>query len=203
MNTMITTLLARKMADQNQQRTQILSSSTGRILAASAILIEFHTAGSSSSSNSSSTIYQIDPSGQYWICQAVVSGRYASTIEQQFMNRLRERYYSRKAVHGIHDHHHHHRNPIDTTSTTLTRNQVCDVLSQLSVDDALTMATQCVLDGVIRRNGGNNNHLQPQQQSRGSNIQLRGIVLSSTNNNELSVQTFSNHGLLSRLQAHS
>jgi hypothetical protein len=221
--TTITTILARMMADQNQQRTQILSSNMGRIVAASAILIEFHHAGVGTGRTSSmtpigtnledgrdtisvnekdqinndvkrpissSTIYQIDPSGQYWICQAVVSGRHASQIEQQLRNRLLERYTS--------DSIQHQSKKSNMATTALSRRQVCTLLSQLSIDDALTMATQCLLDGVTKRKGsqGDDHHHRSQHL-------LRGIVLSATNNNHISVQTFSHHGLLSRLQTDS
>ena len=208
----ITPMLARMMADQNQQRTQISSSSMGRIVAASAILIEFHTpssvmSGTSINSthvnvttaandndnddhSSSSTIYQIDPSGQYWICQAVVSGRFASRIEQQLQTRLLERCKSDSTL-SIHNKNRH--------QMTVTRRQVCDVLSQLSIDDALTIATQCLLNGITQRKGSTN---EDHRSSR-SRIRLRGIVLSSTDSHHVSIQTFSHHGLLSRLPAHS
>ena len=63
----ITSALARMMADQNQQRTQILSN--GRIMAASAILIEFATKMNHDTNekkrSSTSTIYQIESPKKY------------------------------------------------------------------------------------------------------------------------------------------
>jgi hypothetical protein len=221
--TTMTTLLARMMADQNQQRTQILSSNMGRIIAASAILIEFHTGlGSIPTSSAiqddedtittnendqinydaklpsgSSTIYQVDPSGQYWICQAVVSGRHASRIEQYLLNRLLERYTleSKQCTH----HNRHQSKESSTTTPALSRHQVGTLLSKLSIDDAITLATQCLLDGVTNRKGSK----KGDDHQHRSPIQLRGIVLSATNHNHMSVQTLSHHGLLSRLQTDS
>ena len=148
------------------------------------------------SSTGSSTIYQIDPSGQYWICQAVVSGRYASMIEQQLHRRLLERY-------SLDVTRRHQSQPPpppqqaeSSSATTLSRSQVCAVLSQLSIEDAVTLATQCLLDGMTQ--GSNVGGTKDPHRHR-SRIRLRGMALSSTNNNnDLSIQIFTNHGLHSR-----
>ena len=183
----ITSALARMMADQNQQRTQILSN--GRIMAASAILIEFATKmnhNTNEKRSSTSTIYQIDPSGQYWICQAVVSGRYASKIEQELQNRLRERSDRDSTPH------HHQKTKSAPTTEPLSRHQVGTLLAQLSIDDALTMATQSLLAGTSKRKGAHDDH-------RPSKMRLRGIVVSTNSDNDVSIQTLSHCGLLSRL----
>ena len=83
--------MARSLADAAQSQTQ-RASSDGRLLECSAVLVccsDHHHAGYSTSNSS---IWRVDPSGQFWKCHAVVVGRGATPrVEQDLLERLLRR----------------------------------------------------------------------------------------------------------------
>jgi 20S proteasome alpha/beta subunit len=251
----LSVLLARSIADQNQQRTQLLSENRGRMVAATTVLVDFgmvyaehsdydknsttalnaHNDDTSTSINTTTrvqngtnhqhrhraTVYQIDPSGQYWICQAVVAGRCTTIIQQRLHDLVQERFRSVPSENttntttnaatqlSLDDNKINDKLPT-RISSSLTRTQVCSVLSQLSIDDAMTMATQCLVEGIIRSRSITNNEQDDALDTvaattRRLRTRLRGVAIFTNNSNDhqsptVSIQTYSHYGLLSRLQ---
>jgi 20S proteasome alpha/beta subunit len=109
--------LVRAVADQHQQRTQLLSG--GRPVAATAVVLE------------QAKIYRIDPAGTFWICAAVVAGRQARRIEECLLDRL-----ALKGQAG------------GSTPTPPRRREIRSILSQLTIAEAIPLATECLLEGL-------------------------------------------------------
>jgi 20S proteasome alpha/beta subunit len=185
-------ILARTLADQNQQRTQVLGN--GRIVAATAVIIDICSSENKNHATAAATkLYRIDPAGQFWICQAVVAGRYARIIQQNLYDSMLKYQTaattptsSSSSLGSSND----PSNPVCMPSTLL-RQQVCTLLSNLTIDEALKMATQCMIDGMNNRRHVPWNHDQQQHMEP---IRIRGISISKTN---LSVRNYSQRNLLS------
>jgi 20S proteasome alpha/beta subunit len=73
------------------------------------------------------TIWRVDPSGQFYQCHAVVCGMQSPTVERTLLEKLAE-------LHGT-----------NTDATAITTDNIQHVLSQLSEDEAIRIARDCLL----------------------------------------------------------
>jgi 20S proteasome alpha/beta subunit len=130
--------VARQLADDNQLRTQQFQH--GKVLAATMILIMAapHTPSNHiletavahhHTSQQHPGIYRIDPTGQFFPCQAVVAGRRASQLETWLQNQLVQ----------------FHKNETTTTRKNPNASVRTVLAQQLSLEQALVLARDCIL----------------------------------------------------------
>jgi 20S proteasome alpha/beta subunit len=156
---MLMASLARRLADQHQVRTQVLGK--GRGLAAVAVLL--------SSSNSGTTIWRIDPAGQFWKCQAVVSGRHAAAAERLLWETLAAK---QKRT---------------DDKQQLSRTQIQTILSELTIEEALAIASKCIV--AAQKQFGD----RSKRGSSSPTVRLRGV---SMNKDSHIVHTYTQSELL-------
>lgn len=149
-DTFLVSALARRLADQNQVLTQRLGK--GRVLAAAAVVF------GCGDDDDDKAIWRIDPAGQFWKCQAVVSGKHAAVAEELLWQKIQQGRTNAK----------------DDTST-LSRTQVHTKLSALSIPEALEMATQCIVEANAQK--FNSDRSNNNAASRPNTILLRGISI--------------------------
>lgn len=167
-------VVARRLADQHQLRTMELGK--GRILAAVAVLL------------SHESLWRVDPAGQFWKCQAVVSGRFAATSERLLWEEI-------MALNATMDNGNENAAPLDKTSGY----QATRIFTSLSMDACLKIATKCLLKA---------NHqayikIKNKQSDRNSNIspmiRIRAVTIRKTGNGRPKTQYFSHNKLLAFL----
>jgi 20S proteasome alpha/beta subunit len=130
--------VARLLADQNQLRTMHFGQ--GRILAAAAMIWN------------ANAVWRVDPAGQFWQCQACVSGRYTTRVERLVLEKLGDAVHIQGESSG-------------DTNGTLERQDAWHAWSQLSTRQGLRIAAQCIAEA----------HDQ-------SSVRLRAIILSRQDN---------------------
>jgi 20S proteasome alpha/beta subunit len=130
--------LARKSADQHQSLTQ--NTGIGRILASQVLLL------------SEKEIWRVDPTGQFFKCSAAVVGRSSRIVEQLLREKIssdwNEKWKPLFRSTGI-------------TQSTATKGRIKKPLhvrdrhlfSHLSIEQAFTLANECIWDYVALRTG--------------------------------------------------
>jgi 20S proteasome alpha/beta subunit len=180
--------VARQLADDNQLRTQQFQH--GKVLAATMILMQSQKMPSKHHyphnpldeettdhhlKTHSPGIYRIDPTGQFFPCQAVVAGRQASQLEAWLQKELVQL----------------HNKEINSTDSQTKKNSnaaVRTVLAQqLSLEQALVLARDCILQarksttiGFMKSSAKDNNNKSEGARSTfrsTSKVRLRGIVM--------------------------
>ena len=188
--------LARRIADLIQEPTQTVGGRSGRVLASSAVIIgsvnkEKETINKSSmgneatmSDNSSArsviietesnyVIWRIDPSGQFWNCNAVAIGRGAGLAEAVLLRQVSSfkkdsnQNLEANDSNGINNqrmnlslHIDQDKNQDDVDledlMTTLTNRDVQVFLESLSCNDALLLACRCLASAITKRTSPQN-----------------------------------------------
>jgi 20S proteasome alpha/beta subunit len=126
---------ARRLADQQQVLTQ--QAGKGRLLASMVLMISAY------------ELWRVDPTGQFWQCQAAAIGKKAATVEQLLLDRLSRR-----------KHHYHPKRRLwslrktkknkgeNSSDMLLTPAELHSLLSELSIEDALALSTQCITEAL-------------------------------------------------------
>ena len=130
--------LARTVADMIQVPTQSIGTRAGRMLAASALILD----APQTRSGDECRIWRIDPSGQFWSCDAAAVGRGAGVAESFLLKVIARSKAGTDEANGS-------ANELGEEDSdiiaTLSNKDVKTYLGSLSVDDAVEIATQCVL----------------------------------------------------------
>jgi 20S proteasome alpha/beta subunit len=133
--------LARNVADMIQIPTQSIGTRAGSMLAASALIVDAASEGCN--------IWRIDPTGQFWSCDAAAVGRGAGVAESFLLKEITQRMKSPANVEDTEeDDEEEEENDddgIDDGMASLTNQDVKKFLLSLSVDEAIALAQKCVL----------------------------------------------------------
>ncbi|KAL3773598.1 hypothetical protein ACHAWO_010794 [Cyclotella atomus] len=128
--------LVRKLADMAQSSTQSLGSKSGRMLSSSLLAIGINDI------SGNVDIWRVDPTGQFWSLDAGAVGRAAIEIEAELLNEVRQRL--KKNDQEKHDVKDEQQKQPDVSNT-----DVKTYLSSLKVEDALTLANDCIINGIV------------------------------------------------------
>lgn len=134
-------ILARKIADMVQVSTQ---STRNRALAASAIIVNAAEGGGAPE------IWRVDPSGQFWSCDAATVGRGAAGAEAFLRKEIARRMTSSTDMEGSrgddeYDEEEIENDDLGETMASLSNEDVKKFLRTLSMDEAIALARDCVL----------------------------------------------------------
>jgi 20S proteasome alpha/beta subunit len=169
-------LVARLLADQNQMRT--MQEGKGRVLAAVAMIWN------------GDSIWRVDPAGQFWKCQACISGRYTTRVERLVLEKLLDAVNTERES-----------TDDDTQWTSRERNDALHAWSQLSTRQVLRIAAQCITEA----HGHSLEKSSRDNRGPRSLVRLRAIILSRKDKDDrVAVQSFSQRDmtmLLSDLDA--
>ena len=115
------------------------------------------------------TIWRVDPAGHFWLCQAVTSGRYAAAAERLLVKAIT----TNQSV----------------NAKQLSRKQALAILSEFTIDEALAIATKCIIEA--------HNKVSKRFSSRAISstltIRLRGVSLARDGQ---TVRSFSHRNLV-------
>ena len=134
-------ILARNIADMVQASTQ---STRNRALAASAMIVDVAEDGGAPK------IWRVDPSGQFWSCDAATVGRGAAVAEAYLMKEIARRMTSSTDMEGGRggddfDEEEIDNDVLEETMASLSNNDAKKFLRTLSMDEAIALARDCVL----------------------------------------------------------
>ena len=133
--------MARKIADMVQVSTQ---STRNRALAASAIIVD------AAEDGGAPKIWRVDPSGQFWSCDAAAVGRGAAVAEAYLMKEIARRMTSSMDMEGSrggddYDEEEIDNDVLEETMASFSNNDAKKFLRTLSMDEAIALARDCVL----------------------------------------------------------
>lgn len=117
---------ARRFADQQQILTQ--QGGKGRLLASSVLLM------------SSQELWRIEPTGQFWQCLASAVGRKSTVIEKLFFDKLLSLYQKKLQTKRKGSKQH-----FASKITEPNRQELLQFLLDLSIEEVLTLCTQCIV----------------------------------------------------------
>ena len=133
--------LARNVADMIQIPTQSIGTRSGSMLAASALIVDAASEGCN--------IWRIDPTGQFWSCDAAAVGKGAGVAESFLLKEIARRMKSPANVEDTEvdeeEEEDFDDDGIDDGMASLTNQDVKKFLLSLSVDEAIALAQKCVL----------------------------------------------------------
>ena len=133
--------LARNVADMIQIPTQSIGTRAGSMLAASALIVDAASEGCN--------IWRIDPTGQFWSCDAAAVGRGAGVAESFLLKEIARRMKSPANVEDAEidddEEEENGDDGIDDGMASLTNQDVKKFFLSLSVDEAIALAQKCVL----------------------------------------------------------
>ena len=133
--------LARNVADMIQIPTQSIGTRAGSMLAASALIVDAASEGCN--------IWRIDPTGQFWSCDAAAVGRGAGVAESFLLKEIARRMKSPANVEDAEidddEEEENGDDGIDDGMASLTNQDVKKFLLSLSVDEAIALAQNCLL----------------------------------------------------------
>ncbi|KAL7549187.1 hypothetical protein ACHAWF_012453 [Thalassiosira exigua] len=132
------TSLARRVADMAQRSTQSLGGRYGRMLSSS--LLAVGERSPSDVDGDSLILWRVDPTGQFWRVDAAAVGRGALDAESELQTRVR-RWKSKKAD-WEHD---------NELECAVRHEDVRAYLGSLTPDEAVQVATDCLVEGIMRR----------------------------------------------------
>eukprot|EP00560_Eucampia_antarctica_P005891 CAMPEP_0197841178 /NCGR_PEP_ID=MMETSP1437-20131217/46029_1 /TAXON_ID=49252 ORGANISM="Eucampia antarctica, Strain CCMP1452" /NCGR_SAMPLE_ID=MMETSP1437 /ASSEMBLY_ACC=CAM_ASM_001096 /LENGTH=347 /DNA_ID=CAMNT_0043450895 /DNA_START=328 /DNA_END=1372 /DNA_ORIENTATION=- len=124
--------VARKVADMLQLPTQSVGTRAGRLLASSVLVVGCDDNNNNSDKDGDYNIWRIDPTGQFWNCQAAAIGRGAGTVESEILRR--------------------------TLSSDDNDNNYWETIS---CQEALTLACQCIMKSHDTTENNNKNSNRP------------------------------------------
>lgn len=136
-------ILARKVADMVQVSTQ---STRNRALAASAIIVDAVV----EEGGGAPKIWRVDPSGQFWSCDVATVGRGAGVAEAFLLREMARRIRSPADMEGSrggdeHNEEEIYNDDLEETIASLSNRDVKKFLGSLSMDEAISLARECVL----------------------------------------------------------
>eukprot|EP00591_Stephanopyxis_turris_P008291 CAMPEP_0195509578 /NCGR_PEP_ID=MMETSP0794_2-20130614/2476_1 /TAXON_ID=515487 /ORGANISM="Stephanopyxis turris, Strain CCMP 815" /LENGTH=384 /DNA_ID=CAMNT_0040636837 /DNA_START=156 /DNA_END=1310 /DNA_ORIENTATION=- len=136
-------VLAKQLADAAQSSTQAVNGKAGRMLSSSALIIGVD---SPIMTTPKSNIWRVDPTGQFWNCNAAAVGRGAGTAEAIFMRRVATWKHNLHHNDNHHHHHHHQREEenMEDVMSRLSNKDVASFLNTFSVEEALSLVYQCI-----------------------------------------------------------
>ena len=136
--------LARNVADMIQIPTQSIGTRAGSMLAASALIVD-----AASEGDTPCKIWRIDPTGQFWSCDAAAVGRGAGVAESFLLKEIARRIKNPANVEDIEvdddEEEENDDDGIDDGMASLTNQDVKKFFLSLSVDEAIALAQKCVL----------------------------------------------------------
>lgn len=97
------------------------------------------TIDSSNKATNNISIWRVDPTGQFWNIDAGAVGRAAIDIEVELLNKVRQ--WRKKETQQTFDE--------ESQPDTLCNSDVKSYLSTLSVEEALTVANDCLINGIL------------------------------------------------------
>lgn len=90
--------------------------------------------------NGNIAIWRVDPTGQFWRMDAGAVGRAAINIEAELVNKVRQ---------SMKKGHQHNPAEEETEHITVSNSDVKTYLSSLSMEQALSVATDCLVNGIM------------------------------------------------------
>mmetsp|Transcript_23780 Transcript_23780/g.28057 ORF Transcript_23780/g.28057 Transcript_23780/m.28057 type:complete len:453 (+) Transcript_23780:41-1399(+) len=145
MNSFHSSALARKVADMVQSPTQTVGGSNGKMLASAAMIIGGNEMPKAAQSALGHNIWRIDPTGQFWKCNAAAVGRGAGNAEATFLRQVEK--WKRGKKLGLeqadHESTEDQTGDLDSLVNNLTNNDVKGYFQTLSFDEAMVLACRC------------------------------------------------------------
>jgi len=147
--------LARKVADMVQSPTQTVGGPNGKMLASAAMIIggnemDYNSLPKAEQSVLKHNIWRIDPTGQFWKCNAAAVGRGAGNAEATFLRQV-EKWKRGKQLglekagsESIED----QTQDLESLVNNLTNNDVEGYFQTLSFDEAMVVACRCCVSAL-------------------------------------------------------
>lgn len=148
-------VLARTIADMAQSSTQSLGGKYGRMLASSVLVVGKHRQNRiSDDDNDFLAIWRVSPTGQFCRSDAAAVGRGAFDVEAEFLNVVKKwRKRQEERTVGVDTSSSSSENveaeEDDDDAYSLSNSDVREYLDTLTVDEALSVAAESLLEGVL------------------------------------------------------
>ncbi|KAL3798817.1 hypothetical protein HJC23_004605 [Cyclotella cryptica] len=149
-----TSTLARRIADLAQSSTQSLGGKSGRMLSSSLLVVgpnEERTNNDDYCGDDDFVIWRVDPTGQFWKLDASAVGRAAINVESELLDKVRKWMKNNNK-----------QTDSEEPEVDISNADTNAYLSSLSVEEAVTVANDCLVNGIMssmKRNNQNSDGL--------------------------------------------
>lgn len=157
--------LVRRIADMAQSSTQNLGSKYGRMLSSSLLAMgvqqQSHPFDDEERNNGDILcIWRVDPTGQFWKCDASAVGRGTVEVEAELLSHVRRWKNKNEAIPLTNDGKIDNDSELDDQEyVRITNNDVRSYLSSLTENEAVRVASDCLLNGIMNCKGSPNEKL--------------------------------------------
>ena len=147
--------LVRRIADMAQSSTQNLGGRSGRMLASSLLAVGVQQNNQSCNiyEDDKLCIWRVDPTGQFWKCDASAAGRGMYEVEAELLSRVRLwKKNGRLAIQGEENPSFNNKDD-DMDVIRITNHDIRSYLSSLAEDEAVDLAIDCLVNGIMNCKG--------------------------------------------------
>lgn len=134
------------------------------------------------SDNDALILWRVDPTGQFWRLDASAIGRGCSEVEREFLRHVKEWKRNTRGGSTQPEGSNDDLSEVEEEGTTLIQNiDVRAYLGSLSVSDAVLLATDCLVNGIMtrrsrmRRRRRKNSMIDRTSEDNGNRIYKRGL----------------------------
>ena len=171
--------LVRRIADMAQSSTQNLGGKYGRMLSSSLLAMGVQDQPQQQTNHETDQndyddklcLWRVDPTGQFWKCDASAVGRGTVEVEEELLNRVRQWKKKNNKKKNEHDDTFSSVAVVQSTTTSsftdndndddddelnqvrITNNDVRSYLSSLTEDEAVKIASDCLVNGIMNCKG--------------------------------------------------
>jgi len=146
----VSSLLARKVADSLQAPTQNVSANSGKILSSSALIIGMnevkHYHHPALMNKKLHSIYRIDPTGQFWDCHAAAVGRGSGVVEANILKYVKD--WKLKKNNEPESKDQQNDQDLDVLVASISNDDVVDCFGSIGFDDAIKLACECTVKAL-------------------------------------------------------
>lgn len=147
--------LVRRIADMAQSSTQTLGSKYGRMLSSSLLAMgvqQLLPNDDEGRNGDKLCIWRVDPTGQFWKCEASAAGRGTVEVEAELLTRVQQ-WKKKNEVMPLTNDGSIDNSELDDQDVRITNNDVRSYLSSLTEDDAVRVASDCLVNGIMNCKG--------------------------------------------------
>ncbi|KAL7537138.1 hypothetical protein ACHAXR_007613 [Thalassiosira sp. AJA248-18] len=171
------TSLVRRVADMAQSSTQSLGGRYGRMLSSSLLAV-----GARNLNSGTLALWRVDPTGQFWRLDASAVGRRAIDVESELLRRAQT---WRRMEHDDKEDQQHRKEDSLGYDSDILNGDVRSFLGSLSVEEAVEVATDCLVNGILESRKQHSNTKDQtvtiKQMEQGLRKRVQAVVIRSKN----------------------